>query len=136
MIRPRDSLPSLAPAPSRDFPALRRVLPFTLPYRTRMAGAMLALLVASATVLGLGQGLRRLVDDGFKSGDAATLDRAVLVLIGVIVLLAGSTFCRFYLVSWIGERVVADIRRAVFDRPHPMTAAREFGAAGGINSVS
>jgi ABC-type multidrug transport system fused ATPase/permease subunit len=81
-----------------------------------MAGAMLALLVASATVLGLGQGLRRLVDDGFKSGDAATLDRAVLVLIGVIVLLAGSTFCRFYLVSWIGERVVADIRRAVFDR--------------------
>ena len=116
MIRPRDSLPSLAPAPSRDFPALRRVLPFTLPYRMRMAGAMLTLLVASATVLGLGQGLRRLVDDGFKSGDAATLDRAVLVLIGVIVLLAGSTFCRFYLVSWIGERVVADIRRAVFDR--------------------
>src|SRR3984893_8650512 len=116
MLRPHDSLPSLAPAPSRDFPALRRVLPFTLPYRMRMAGAMLTLLVASATVLGLGQGLRRLVDDGFKSGDAATLDRAGLVLIGVVVLLAGSTFCRFYLVSWIGERVVADIRRAVFDR--------------------
>ena len=115
MIPRRESLPSLAPAPSRDFPALRRVLPFTLPYRMRMAGAMLALLAASATVLGLGQGLRRLVDDGFKSGDAATLDRAVLVLI-VVVLLAGSTFCRFYLVSWIGERVVADIRRAVFDR--------------------
>ncbi len=81
-----------------------------------MAGAILALLVSSATVLGLGQGLRRLVDDGFKSGDVATLDRAVLLLIGVVVLLAGSTFCRFYLVSWIGERVVADIRRAVFDR--------------------
>ena len=46
---------------------------------------------------------------------AATLDRAVLFLAGVVVLLAGSTFCRFYL-SWIGERVVADIRRAVFDR--------------------
>ena len=60
--------------------------------------------------------MRRLVDDGFKSGDPAKLDRAVLVLIGVVVLLAGSTFCRFYLVSWIGERVVADIRRAVFDR--------------------
>ena len=116
MIRPRDSLPSLAPGASRDFPALRRVLPFTLPYRLRMAGAMLTLLVSSATVLGLGQGLRRLVDEGFKSGDGATLDRAVLLLIGVVVLLAGSTFCRFYLVSWIGERVVADIRRAVFDR--------------------
>jgi ABC-type transport system involved in cytochrome bd biosynthesis fused ATPase/permease subunit len=68
----------------------------------RMVGAMLALLAASATVLGLGQGLRRLVDDGFKSGDPATLDRAVLALIGVVILLAGSAFCRFYLVSWIG----------------------------------
>ena len=116
MLRSRDFVPSLAPAPSRDFPALRRVLPFTLPYRMHMAGAVLALLVSSAAVLGLGQGLRRLVDEGFKSGDVATLDRAVLLLIGVVVLLAGSTFCRFYLVSWIGERVVADIRRAVFDR--------------------
>jgi ATP-binding cassette subfamily B protein len=80
-----------------------------------MAGALLALLVSSATVLGLGQGLRRLVDKGFKSSDVATLDRAVLLLIGVGVLLAGSTFCRFYLVSGIGERVVADIRQAVFD---------------------
>src|SRR5271169_4713110 len=103
MIRPRDSLPSFAPAASRDFPALRRVLLFTLPYRMHMVGAMLALLAASATVLGLGQGLRRLVDDGFKSGDAETLDHAVLALIGVVVLLAGSTFCRFYLVSWIGR---------------------------------
>jgi hypothetical protein len=80
MLRSRDSVLSLAPAPSRDFPALRRVLPFTLPYRMRMAGAMLALLVSSATVLGLGQGLRRLVDEGFKSGDVAPLDRAVLLL--------------------------------------------------------
>jgi ATP-binding cassette, subfamily B, bacterial len=75
MIPRRASLPLLAPAPSRDFPALRRVLLFTLPYRMRMAGAMLALLAASATVLGLGQGLRRLVDDGFKNGDAETLDQ-------------------------------------------------------------
>jgi ATP-binding cassette subfamily B protein len=101
---------------SRDFPALRRVLRFTLPYRLQMAGATVSLVIAAATVLGLGQGLRRLVDDGFKGGDSTTLDRAALVLIGVVVLLAGSTFCRFYLISWTGERVVADIRRAVFDR--------------------
>src|SRR5258705_13466310 len=110
MIRPRDSLPSLAPASSRDFPALRRVLPFTLPYRMRMAGAVLALLVSSAAVLGLGQGLRRLVDEGFKSGDVATLDRAVLLLIGVVALLAGSTFCRFYLAA-IRVRAACGIRR-------------------------
>ena len=88
-----------------------------------MVGAMLALLAASATVLGLGQGLRRLVDDGFKSGNAETLDHAVLALIGVVVLLAASAFCRFYLVSWIGERVVADIRRAVFDRVIALSSA-------------
>src|SRR2546430_16256965 len=115
MIRPRDSLPSLAPAPSRDFPALRRVLPFTLPYRMHMAGAVLALLVSSAAVLGLGQGLRRLVDQGFKDGDVAPLDRAVLLLIGVVPLLAGSTFCRFYPVPWICQRVLPRIRRPGFD---------------------
>jgi hypothetical protein len=43
MIPPRDSIPALAPAPLRDFPALRRILPFTLVYRMRMAGAMLAI---------------------------------------------------------------------------------------------
>jgi ATP-binding cassette subfamily B protein len=82
----------------------------------RLAGATTALLVAAVTVLGLGQVLRRLVDNGFKGSDAATLDHAALALIAVVVLLAGSTFCRSYLVSWIGERVTADIRRAVFDR--------------------
>src|SRR5690348_6357842 len=103
-------------ATSRDFTALRRLLGFVRPYRLHLAGAMTALVVAAATVLALGQGLRRLIDDGFRSGDTALLDRAAFVLLGVVVLLAASTFCRFYLVSWIGERVVADIRRAIFDR--------------------
>jgi ATP-binding cassette subfamily B protein len=85
-------------------------------YWMRLVGATLSLLVATGTVLGLGQGLRRLVDNGFSGGDPATLDRAALGLIGVVIVLAGSTFCRFYLVSWVGERVVADIRRVVFDR--------------------
>jgi ATP-binding cassette subfamily B protein len=95
---------------------LRRIFAFMRPYRLRMVGAMLSLMIAAGTVLALGQGLRRLVDDGFRSGDGALLDRAVLVLIAVVVLLAASTFLRFYLISWIGERVVADLRRAVFDR--------------------
>ncbi len=86
------------------------------PYWQRIVGASIALLVAAATILALGQGLRRLVDDGFRSGDASLLDRAVFILFGVILVLAASTYCRFYLVSWIGERVVADLRRAVFDR--------------------
>ncbi|MBV5331790.1 ABC transporter, partial [bacterium] len=80
-----------------------------------MMGAGLALTVAAGTVLGLGQGMRVLVDAGFSAGDAAVLDRALLVLLGVIALMAGATYGRFFLVSWIGERVVADIRRAVYD---------------------
>jgi ATP-binding cassette subfamily B protein len=96
--------------------ALRPLYAFILPYRARTIGAGIALVVAAATVLLLGQGVRQLVDRGFSSGDAALLDRAVGVLLGIVVLLAVSTYARFYLVSWIGERVVTDIRRAVFDR--------------------
>jgi ATP-binding cassette subfamily B protein len=107
---------SNATAPSRDFRALRRIFAFVRPYRLRLAGAILALTVAAATVLALGQGLRRLVDEGFRSGETAPLDRAVFILIGVVIVLAVSTYSRFYLVSWIGERVVADLRRGVFDR--------------------
>src|SRR5258708_15765698 len=107
---------SNATAPSRDFRALRRIFAYVRPYRLRLAGAILALTVAATAVVALGQGLRRLVDDGFRSGEAALLDHAVFILIGVVIVLAVSTYCRFYLVSWIGERVVADLRRAVFDR--------------------
>ena len=66
-------------------------------------------------MLALGQGLRALVDRGFNSGNEEMLDTALLVLLLVIVVLAAATYTRFYLVSWLGERVVTDIRRAVFD---------------------
>jgi ATP-binding cassette subfamily B protein len=116
MTEPAPDAPALVSQPLRSFAGLRRILAFMRPYRLRLVGAMLSLMIAAGTVLALGQGLRRLVDDGFRSSDAALLDRAVMVLIAVVVLLAASTFLRFYLISWIGERVVADLRRAVFDR--------------------
>ena len=88
---------------------------FVRPYRGHVLAALLALAVAAGTVLALGFGLRLLVDEGFATGNADLLDRAVVVLLGVIVFLAMASYARFYLVSWIGERVVADIRKAVFD---------------------
>ena len=94
---------------------LRRLGRFLAPYKLPIAGAIVALTAAAATVLVLGQGLGRLVDEGFASGDAGLLDQALLVLFAVIGILALATFGRFYLVSWVGERVVADIRRAVYD---------------------
>ncbi|MEO3432904.1 ABC transporter transmembrane domain-containing protein [Inquilinus sp. CAU 1745] len=104
------------PRPGRaDLKPLRRILPYLAPYKAAVAGAVVALSVAAGTVLGLGAGLRLLVDRGFAAGDASLLNGALLVLLGVIVVLAASSYARFYLVSWIGERVIADLRRDVYD---------------------
>ena len=95
---------------------LWRLSVFMLPYRWQVAGAVVALVIAAGTVLALGQGLRRLVDDGFTSGDTQLLNQALIVLLIVVVILAVASASRFFLISWIGERVVADIRRAVYDK--------------------
>ncbi|HVT51449.1 MAG TPA: ABC transporter transmembrane domain-containing protein [Dongiaceae bacterium] len=100
---------------SRDFGRLADIIRFMRPYRWQAIGATVALLVAAGTVLALGPGLKFLIDQGFGEGDPAVLNKAVLALFAVAVLLAGGTAARFYLVSWVGERVVADMRRAVFD---------------------
>jgi ATP-binding cassette subfamily B protein len=101
---------------SRDIRALGFVFAYLRPHKLKLLGAALALLVAAGSVLALGSGLRTLVDQGFVTGDAALLDKAVLVLAGAVVLMAGATYSRFFLVSWLGERVVADLRRDVFAR--------------------
>ena len=100
---------------SRNLSVLRELIRFIAPYKLAVAGAMLALTTAAGTVLALGFGLRRLVDDGFRGSDAGLLDQALGVMFVVIALLAAASYGRFYLVSWIGERVVADLRRAVYD---------------------
>lgn len=100
----------------RSLLSLLPLLRFLRPYRLQLAGASIALIVSSATVLLLGQGVRRLVDEGLSSANAALLDRTVGTLMAIVVVLAISTYSRFSLVSWIGERVVADVRVAVFDR--------------------
>jgi ATP-binding cassette subfamily B protein len=99
---------------TRDVRALRGVLRYLRPYLPHVLGALLALVVAAGTVLSLGQGLRFLIDRGLTSGNEHLLNSALLVLLGATVLLAAATYARFSLVSWIGERVVADLRRDVF----------------------
>jgi ATP-binding cassette subfamily B protein len=101
--------------PKRSLRELRRLGRFVRPYRLAVAGACLALVIAAATVLVIGQGLRRLVDEGFAAGNSGLLDDALVGLLVIVVVLAGATYSRFFLVSWIGERVVADIRKAVFE---------------------
>jgi ATP-binding cassette subfamily B protein len=85
------------------------------PHRRRMAVAVIALVIAASAMLGVGQALRAVIDKGFAAGDPAWLDRTLLAMFGVIALLAAATWLRFYNVSWLGERVTADLRRKVFD---------------------
>jgi ATP-binding cassette subfamily B protein len=105
---------SAQPPPSKDLSQLRHILRFVLPYRWQMLGALVSLTVAAGTVLAMGAGLRRLVDGGFAEGNPALLDQSLFALLGVIIVLACATYGRFFLVTWLGERVVADIRKAVF----------------------
>ncbi|PHQ72286.1 MAG: ABC transporter [Sneathiella sp.] len=96
---------------------------FVLPYRLQMIGAMIALVVAAGVTLQIGQEIRKLLDEGFSAG-SDDLDSIFIGLMGVVAALAVATFGRFYLVSWIGERVIADIRKAVFN--HVLTLNPAF----------
>lgn len=111
----RTAPPESASPASKDLRPLRRLLPYLTPYRWPMAGAALALAVAAGTVLAIGSGLRLVVDQGFVTANPALLDKALMLLFGVIIILAIATYARFSLVSWLGERVVADLRRAVYE---------------------
>lgn len=99
----------------RDLRVLRRLVRFVVPYKSRVALALLSLVVAASTVLVFGAGLRWLIDRGFVAGDVGLLDRALAGLLVVITMMAAATFSRAYLVTWLGERVAADLRRAVFE---------------------
>ncbi|MDP6709012.1 MAG: ABC transporter transmembrane domain-containing protein [Alphaproteobacteria bacterium] len=93
---------------------LRRLLPFVRPYWRAVLGAFFSLIVAAGSVLMIGQAVRRVVDHGFGSG-GVFIDQYFLALLGVVAVLAAATYGRFYFVTWLGERVVADLRKAVYD---------------------
>ncbi|PXX92803.1 ABC transporter ATP-binding protein [Marinobacter vulgaris] len=94
---------------------MKLVVDFISPYRRAVAGALVALVFTAGITLGLGQGLRILVDQGLATQSPAMLSRAVGLFFVLVLGLAIGSFARFYLVSWIGERVVADIRKQVFN---------------------
>ena len=94
---------------------MKLVVGFVYPYRKAVVGALVALVITAGITLGLGQGLRILVDQGLATESPANLARAVGLFFVLVLGLAAGSFARFYLVSWIGERVVADIRKRVFN---------------------
>lgn len=107
--------PSSADRPkAKSVRPLASLLPFLKPYRSVLAWAMVALLLASGSMLALPVALKHLVDRGMSAGDADTIDIYFITFLGVAVLFGAFAAMRFYLVTWLGERVVADIRAAVY----------------------
>jgi len=100
---------------SRRLGSLRALLPFMLPYKRLMFAATLALIATATVSLTLPMAVRRVVDN-FNAEDGALLDYYFTAALGIAALLAIGTAARYALVTRLGERVVADIRKAVFDR--------------------
>ena len=99
---------------SRNYAYLRRTYDFMRPYRPQLVIFLLALVVTSSAMLSLGLGLRYLIDRGLGGHNYDLLNQSLLIVLGIVAVIAGGSYVRFYYISWIGERVVADIRKMVF----------------------
>ncbi len=100
--------------PARSLGPLRMIWQAALAYPARIAVALAALTVTAGATLGIPWGFSKIIDQGFARGsDPTTIEHWVVILLGIVTLLAAGTAVRFYSVSWLGERVVADIRLAV-----------------------
>jgi len=102
-------------AKKSDVSVLLKLGDYLLAYKARLFGAAVALIFTAAVTLAMGQGVRVLIDEGFIGGSSEQLREAAKLIIGIAVLMAAGTYVRFYLVSWLGERVSSDIRQHVFD---------------------
>ena len=108
----------------RDLRPLRRLLPFLARYRGKVVAALVALAVASAATLTVPIAVRRVLDHGFNSQNSELVNQYFGVMLIVVAVLAVSSSLRFYFVSWIGERIVMDLRDALFR--HLVTLTPEF----------
>ncbi len=107
--------PATTPSSSARLKVWARLGNFFKPYRWRIAFALAALLIAAGATLTLPLAVRQIVDQQVFSKQSVLMDYYFLSLFGIVLVIAASSALRFYLVMWLGERIVADIRSAVFD---------------------
>jgi ATP-binding cassette subfamily B protein len=100
---------------AKSMAPLRQMLAFLWPHKSRLIAAGIALIFTAGANLTLGYGVRILIDEGFSGADASGLYQAVSFILFVGIAIAIGSMTRFYLVSWLGERVSADLRSAVFN---------------------
>jgi ATP-binding cassette subfamily B protein len=111
-------------AGSKRLTPLKALKPFVTPYRGMILAAGLALILAAAATLVMPVAVRGVIDHGFSNEDAANVGRYFLALIAVAAVMALASATRFYFVSWIGERVTADVRAKVFS--HVLSLSPSF----------
>lgn len=116
---PPESMPTsepsvpAAPTPARRLASLKMVWRYASGYPVQIAAAVVGLAMSSTATLAIPFGFRQVIDQGFATGNPAAINYYFKILLGIVVLLAIATSIRFYFVSWLGERTVADIRRGV-----------------------
>ena len=111
------------PAARRSVRPLARLFPYIKRYPRLVLGALAALLLAAVTTLTLPTAVRRMIDHGFSAQDAGFVNSYFSMLAAIALLLALASACRYYFVITLGERVVADIRRDVFDHVTRLSAS-------------
>lgn len=109
---------------SKDLRPLLNLLPYLKLYRRQVVYALIALVFASASTLVVPVAVRQILDQGFNAANIELINSYFLGMIGVVFVMAASSAIRFYYVSWIGERVVADVRDSLFG--HLLTLTPQF----------
>ncbi|MDB2414546.1 ABC transporter transmembrane domain-containing protein [Rickettsiales bacterium] len=107
-----------------DIANLKALRSYLAPHKLYIFGAVFALLITSGSVLGIGKGLGYLIDNGLHGGNSSMLNHALITLLAITMLLAIGTFARYYLVTITGEKVVAHIRRDIYN--HIISLSPEF----------
>ena len=100
---------------------------FLRPYKVKVFAAIVFLFIGSLAWLSLGQGVKLMVDEGFIANNSDRLNEIILLIVAITIVSASAVFCRFYLMTWLGERVSADIRLKVYS--HLLTLSPSFFAS-------
>ena len=95
--------------------SIKKAAQFIAPYQRQVVYSLLALLFTATITLSIGQGIRLLIDQGFATQSKDLLSQYVVIFLLLVIALAVGTFTRYYWVTWLGERVIADIRSKVFN---------------------
>jgi ATP-binding cassette, subfamily B, bacterial len=106
------------------FAVLSFLWPFVRPYWKRLALAMFGLALAAGAVLAIGEGLKRVIDQGFAAQNVTQLDKILLVMVALAIAQGAGVYIRFSNIAWINNRVVNDIRQKIYS--HLLTLSPAF----------